>query len=404
MKKLLSAVLALAMVLSLAAVSFAEGGPPVFEYDFMGLSKDSNKAPLHYDADSYYSGSYGDHLMMHNGYISYGAAAYYPIYFKEEAGLLTIVSDSAFVEDMKIKAEWQEGGELIQDVSIVKMRVQNACDTRADYNNMVEATKAENIPGYTPEFVANAGDVDMLNGAIAAGGDYFYFVKLQIAPYFTAGEQDVIGTLTIDMKKQDEFDGYAYGIVDDNFSAPLALRNNNAVINRIDEAEHEVEFTVRLERHYTDELNKENSLIDTEEVYVEDGKGYAFKFDYDDEVEFSFGGSRDMDSNNEGAFTVDVSGQGKVIMMLSTAANEAIAHANPGVDMRFVSFNNVKVHRAGEFEYEMEDGVAAYKVVGNTLQPIPGCEYDEADECFRFRTQTLESYVFANAELVQPAA
>ena len=70
--------------------------------------------------------------------------------------------------------------------------------------------------------------------------------------------------------------------------------------------------------------------------------------------------------------------------------------------MHFVNFNNVKFNRTGEFCYEMEDGVACYKVVDGALVEIPGAEYDEADEAFYFNTRVLGSYVFANAELVNP--
>ena len=107
---------------------------------------------------------------------------------------------------------------------------------------------------------------------------------------------------------------------------------------------------------------------------------------------------------NEGTFTVDVSGQGKLFVMYDTKAVDAIVDANPGVKMHFVNFNGAKFNRTGEFAYEMEDGVAAYKVVDGALVAIPGCEYDEADEAFYFNTRVLEKYVFANAELVNPVA
>ena len=86
----------------------------------------------------------------------------------------------------------------------------------------------------------------------------------------------------------------------------------------------------------------------------------------------------------------------------NTNADDAIVAANPGVKMHFVNFNGAKFNRTGEFAYEMEDGVAAYKVVDGALVAIPGCEYDVSEDAFVFNTRTLGSYVFADAELVNP--
>ena len=123
------------------------------------------------------------------------------------------------------------------------------------------------------------------------------------------------------------------------------------------------------------------------------------KFDCDEEVEFQFGDP--YAGLNEGVFTVDVSGQGKVFLNWNTDANEALAAANPGVDMHFVNFNDVKFNRAGEFEYELEDVAAGYMVINNQLVPIPGLEIE--DDTARFTTNMLVPYVFATSELVNPA-
>ena len=50
----------------------------------------------------------------------------------------------------------------------------------------------------------------------------------------------------------------------------------------------------------------------------------------------------------------------------------------------------------------MDNIVAAYKVVGDKLVEIKGAQFD-TDEV-TFNTRVLESYVFATAELVNPAA
>ncbi|MBQ4538395.1 MAG: hypothetical protein II995_02160, partial [Oscillospiraceae bacterium] len=133
----------------------------------------------------------------------------------------------------------------------------------------------------------------------------------------------------------------------------------------------------------------------SDDIVLDWDESYVLKFDCDDEIEIAFG-----TDPNEGTFTVDVSGQGKVFVKWNTKADEAIVAANPGVKMHFVNFNNVKFNRTGEFTYELEDVAAAYKVVDGALVEIPGLEIED-DEVF-FNTRVLESYVFADAELVNP--
>ena len=89
-----------------------------------------------------------------------------------------------------------------------------------------------------------------------------------------------------------------------------------------------------------------------------------------------------------------------MVIDFNTKANEAICDANPGVKMFFVNFNGAKFNRVGEFEYEMEDMVAAYKVVDDQLVEINGLEID--GDTAVFSTRTLGNYVFADAELVNP--
>ena len=62
----------------------------------------------------------------------------------------------------------------------------------------------------------------------------------------------------------------------------------------------------------------------------------------------------------------------------------------------------IQVNRTGEFVYEMEDGVVAYRIVDGKLIEIPDC-YDKGEGAFVFTTRILEEYVFANAKLNMPA-
>ena len=389
MKKLFAVVLAVAMVLSLAAVSFAatgsssSAGPIGDEFEFAGIGSEA----LHYDAADYYSCLFGlpaayqmqalgamygdgDHLMMNNGYISYGAAAYYPIKFKT-GGNEFVASDSDLIDGLKFKAEFEEGANLVNDISIVKMNVRSVVNTI---------------------FPTPSANYEEVKETISNGDNYLYFLKISVNPFITTGEEDIIGTVTFDCKDDDELKIIAEGIV-----------YNDAVIKETEDLKCSINFPVHVERHYT--TTDEAKIYSGNEFDLEYGKLYSLKFDCDEEAELVFGGGSNSNlgqnsAMNEGRFTVDVSGQGKVILNVTTTANEAIVAANPGAKMFFLNFNGVKFNRAGEFEYDLEDVKAAYMVVNNQLLPIPGVEIE--DDTVRFTTNMLVPYVFSTSELVNP--
>ena len=220
----------------------------------------------------------------------------------------------------------------------------------------------------------------------ATGNNYYYFVKIPVNPYFSTGEDDIIGTLTFNQKADKD----------------INVDGAKASLEKTDDVEIDIAINVHMERHYNDVKFAAGQALVNGDVSLEYGRAYSLKFDNDDEVEIEFGG-KDTSGRNEGKFVVDVSGQGKVLMMFTTDANEAIANANPDAEMFFLNFAMpVKFNRAGEFTYEMEDIAAVYKVVNNQLVEIPGAEFD-GDEV-TFTTNVLTNYVFATSELVNPAA
>lgn len=317
MKKTFALVLAIAMVMSLAAVSFA------------ATNLVSLTGPYKYDSDK------DD---MDSAYMEYGKGTYYLI--KESGVALTTYKS---VEKLKVKAKWEMGGDLVESVSVVKKYVDN--------------------------LTAETG---------TAG--YYYFVEVKVAAKETTSDADIIGTLTFNRK---------------------AVKDGTTIkFVEIKDEDEDITFNV----FYKNTFLNEGSVAKTIKGDREDLKwdtNYALKFDYDDEVELSFGSSDG--GNNEGTFTVDVSGQGKIFFKYNTKADDAIVVANPGAKLKFINFNNAKFNRTGEFMYEMEDGAYAYQIVDGKLAAIPGCEYDESDEAFYFYTRTLGSYVFSDVELVNPA-
>jgi hypothetical protein len=214
-----------------------------------------------------------------------------------------------------------------------------------------------------------------------------YYIAIKLADKKDTVETDVAGTFELSRK--------ALKAKDTGFKDP-ANRYAPVDIPKVDDMKVDFAFPVFYKNTWTTDADK--YLVDGDEVVLEYKETYALKFDYDDEVEFQFG---DPDSGlNEGTFTVDVSGQGKIFINWNTDADEAIAAANKNAQMNFVNFGNVKFNRSGEFVYELEDIAAAYQIVNGKLVEIPGAEFE--DDQVTFRTNLLGSYVFAKAELVNP--
>lgn len=323
MKKTFALVLAVAMVMSLAAVSFAAD----HNNDALSLV-----GPFKYDGDID-SGAGG----VVEDVIEYGKAAYWQILYSDAA-----VENYKDVEKLKVKAKWEMGSDLVESLSIVKKRVGGA-----GASTFVAPTE----------------------------GNYAYFVEVKLAAKDTTSDADIIGTLTFNKKNSDDSD------------------------IEFDDADIDITVNVFYDKNYLDFADyKVTGDVDNLKYDTK----YLLKFDYDDEVELSFGNTNGGD--NEGIFTVDVSGQGKILFQYNTKVDEAIADANPGATMKFINFNNAKFNRTGEFMYEMEDGAYAYQIVDGKLTAIPGCDYDESDEAFYFNTRVLGSYVFSDVELVDAPA
>ncbi len=289
------------------------------------------------------------------GYIhEYGDAAYY-LLIDETSDKTGPMSAFDHVEKLKVKAKgWTNGGDIVEGVSVVKRKV----DVDVLFNN------GEGIKHY------NCADVLLRNNCESG---YYYFLEIKIGEKESTSETDVIGVVEFD-RKADSKKG----------------------IGKIDESSHDIEFSAFYEYSWI----TKTPTITEDTVDLEWGNTYALKFDYDEEVELSFGNPNG--GNNEGTFEVDISGQGKVLLRYSTDPVEAVSAANEGADIDYLIFNNVKFNRTGTFTYEMENGAHAYRIIDGKLVEIENC-YDESEEAFIFHTNRLEAYVFADRELVNPA-
>ncbi len=279
--------------------------------------------------------------------LEYGEPVYYLIVDEDLANGPTAgsaLNNKKYVEKLKVKAEWTMGGSAVEGVSVVK--------------KYVDLDAANNSCNTIPE------------------SGYYYFLEIVTAEKKGIAETDVVGVVEFD-RKADSKNG----------------------VEKIKDCKIDVDFTLFYPNTW---LN--DGTISDDRADLEWDTPYVLKFDYDDEVELSFGSA--SGGNNEGTFTVDVSGQGKIYLEYITDADEAIAAANEGAKMDFLTFKSingvgVKFNRTGEFRYEMDDAAYAYEVVDGKLAPIAGLEVE--DDEFIFNTNILKAYVFSDTELVQPA-
>ena len=322
MKKFFALVPAVAMIMSMASVSFAA-------FTVSGALDYSNESKKMTAKENY----------------EYGDTVYFLV--EDDADTNGEIAKKDYYEKLKVKATFELGEELIKDISLVKKAVK-----------------------------------DGVNGQYDTAA---YYIAVKLASKNTTAETDVVGEFEINRKAIKADDGVNASAEIEDYKAPI-------------------EFTVFYDQTWINDAIHYNVGKSVTEVSLKYDKNYALKFENDDEVELYFGGTSEADTKdygeNEGVFTVDVSGQGKVFLKWNTKADEAIVAANEGVEMFFVNFNGVKFNRAGEFVYDYEDGVAAYKVVDGALVEIPGLEIDDGE--FKFNTNVLGNYVFAKAELVNP--
>lgn len=297
MKKFLAVLLSVAMMASMSAVSFAARVPGSLgpDVDLYG--------PLLYDEDEYTVNEPDGDLYV----IEYGDTVYYGLIEEGNA-----VKDHDQVEKLKIKYEAEVGAELVEEIKLVKLRINVG---RGEY-------------------------------------DYFYFVAIKLTDKWVTYESDVVGEFELDRKA-----------------------NSKKNIPQIKDYKQGIEFDVFYENTWILDSDY-YLLEEGDELQLIWGERYAIKFDGDEEASLTFGtepneGEFEVDISGQGKIYFELTTDADEAIV---AANpEADIHF---VNFIGVNGGAVKFNRAGEFTYEMEDGAYAYYIVDGVLNEIPNAYDD----------------------------
>lgn len=367
MKKFFAIALAAAMVASMSAVSLAA-------VDTIATGCDDNPTVKVDDGDVYYPiidviGPYTydtDDKCLENETVEYGDTAYYLLIQgviddddlengdEVVPGDATpeLVTDSESVSSLKVKTDWEEGKSLVSSVSIVKKKVCNDADTANDYSSMTTLLSA---------------DSRLINSYSA--DKYYYFLAIATNSSSSTSDADVIGTLTLSKSKHP----------------------------KVDDLDLDVALNIGWENSYLSDGDSLGLYVTGDVGTLEDETYYALKFDCDDEI--------DIDFEDDSIFTVDVSGQSKLLVYYDTDYNSKIAAKYPLAELNFWNGNGAKFNRVGEMFLACDQDYAQFLYQVNsdgTLSEVPGAEYDEYDGGFYFNTRVLGSYVISDMELDLP--
>lgn len=385
MKKFLASLLAVSLIASMSAVSFASH---VSDYEIDGkydktspekafedqLGKDNK-----YDKDDGYPldttiiGPFGyddDDKNLTTDYVEFGKTAYFLLTNLEPDGTGSdpgtekkLVTNSDTASNIKIKVDWEEGEDLEKGMTIVKRKVQSV--------GVYKHIDAD----HEDQFVRDgdlASDLASNYGFVEDANKYYYMLSVKIGDSSSTSDADLIGTLTLSKSKKPKADDHEYNIAI-NVDWENSYRRENK--------DGEKEFN-----NVSDDIGP---LL--AETY------YSVKFDGDDEIEIEF--------EDESTFNVDISGQGKVLIYYDTDFNSKIAAKYPLAELNFWNGNGAKFNRTGEFFLRVGDDAEDYAQflyqvnADGTLSEVPGAEYDEGDGGFYFKTRTLGTYVYSDMEL-----
>lgn len=382
MKKFMASVLAVAMVASMSAVSFAAPGvyKDTANENYIEFDKKGDFDDITYvvkSAGKGYTYDSDDKAMVAigSGSLEYGETVYFPLMGKAATAALTVtktdatfdfanftkdlaITQSGSVDGLKIKTNWEQGSKHVKKVYIAKMKVANAS---ADVT--IDGTTYVQVPEYVGAVIYDSSNKNDTEGV--TDGKYYYFLAIDTNDSTSTSTDDVIGTVTLNKSRDPE-------VEDLDVSVAVEMGWNN---NRDDKNAGNIEDEMEPEKYYK---------LDFKTV--------------DDDRELSFKGGS--------TFTVDASGQPKTLIYFDTNFNSAISNKHPEAELEFWNGNGAKFNRVGEFflSYESDYNAFLYEVKADGTLAKLNATYEEGDG-FTFNTRTVGSYVISDTELnITPVA
>ncbi|PWM26522.1 MAG: hypothetical protein DBX44_00425 [Oscillospiraceae bacterium] len=225
MKTFVSAVMAGAMVMSMAATALAAQQPnwtrtsaESVETDYQ--DKNGKHIPGVYDAYGPFAYDVNDDKALTVDAIEYGDTAYYVLADKDGKG----ITDSDSVDGLKIKSKWEEGDKLVKGVSVTKKKVSNPIGGTL----ITEANK------------------------------YYYMIALTTEPSTSTSDADIIGTLTLNKTKSP----------------------------KVKDLDLDISLNINWANSYLD--SGKEFVVQGDLDGIEAEKYYSLKFDSDEEIELGF--------------------------------------------------------------------------------------------------------------------
>ncbi len=386
MKNLLSVLLAVAMIATMSAVSFAATKTNDGVCHLVNV-------PFAYDED-------GNYLYASN--FEYGKPVYF-VLLRQTNGLdalnddhHALVTDQDMVDGMKVKLkDYEEGESLVESFSIVKTKI-TSWFSYWHYTEDVQRLEEAMDHSFLADDIQNYNEDETL---------YVYLLKIETKAKETTTDDDIIATVELNKSKSGDdklADGTKLDYKVKDLETDIAVNigyemSYNGVVEQM--GSHKFSTRGGDTPYYvkSDSAPDGTMLIETALATFDPDTYYLLKYNYDDETEFTFGSESDQ---NEGTFTVDVSGQGKNLLYFNTIPDEAIAAANPDAKIFALNFNDTKFNRTGEFLYEADDLEYAYQLMGDGSLKLLG-EFENGE--VTFKTRILSKYLFSDIELVAPA-
>lgn len=365
MKKFFAMAMAAAMIATMSAVSFAATDYSNFKVPGGIGTKVRSTPTAKEDKDGKFPpvvnaiGPFGydnDDKMLVDSGVEYGETAYYALLQSNLAVTQVegLVRNSEVVSNLKVKPKWEEGSKMVKSVSIVKKKLMNpegtATDTTTNKNKTYKGMETLLRADYNYKKT-----------------EYYYFIAIATESTTSTSDTDIIGTLTLSKSKAPKVD--------------------------------DLEMDISLNLDWKNSYRKSDSYVVSGNTNdLKDETYYSLKFDYDDEVDINF--------EDGSIFTVDVSGQSKLLVYYDTEFNSKIAAKYPLAELNFWNGNGAKFNRVGKMFLACKEDYAQFLYQVNadgTLSEVPGAEFDKYDEGFYFNTRVLGSYVISDMELELPS-